>query len=358
MNESPLSFTTGELASSRDQQSRVREPVTGFTPHPLLRNPHVMTVLGSYWPRNFSTLPRPSERLIDVESGTQLLAKCHWQTTPQRHPTMVLVHGLDGSSESAYMVGTAGKAFAAGFNVVRMNQRNCGGTEHLTPTLDNAGLADDYRRVLDEFTAKDGLPEIFFVGYSVGGNLVLKMAGELGVCPVDALRGICAVSPCLDLELSSTGSGHPRNLLYETYFLRSMRSRLQKKAELFPERYGWERLPRARTLREWDETISAPAWGYRNASEYYRKASALPVIGQIRVPTLIITAQDDPFIPIESFRRTEISGNPFIRLVVTAHGGHCAFISASGGAERFWAESRVVEFCLQNSTILQPYEKP
>lgn len=343
-----------EIQISATSKLQVRELVSSggtreFQAHPWLRNPHIMTVLASYWPRDLSRLAPATERLIEVEPGTRLLAKCHWQTVPQRHPTVVLVHGLGGSSESSYMLGTAEKAFAAGFNVVRLNERNCGGTEHLTPTLENLGLANDYRAVLDELIAKDRVPEVFFIGYSIGGNLVLKMGGELGARRPVELRGICAVSPCLDLALSSTASGELRNLLYELYFLQSMRSRMQKKAKLFPERYCLKRLPRARTLREWHESVTAPAWGYRDAAEYYQQASALPVIERIRVPTMIVTARDDPFIPIASFRRPEIASNPFITLVATEHGGHCAFISCQDGGERFWAESRVVEFCARHS---------
>ena len=157
----------------------LRQPVKAFEVHPWLRNPHLMTVLAEYWPRNLSALPQPSERLFEVEAETRLLAKCHWQAMPRRHPTLVLVHGLEGSSESRYMFGMAGKAFAAGFNVLRLNQRNCGGTDHLTPTLYESGLSRDYRAVLEELIEKDRLPEIFFTGYSMGGNLVTKWPGSL-----------------------------------------------------------------------------------------------------------------------------------------------------------------------------------
>lgn len=319
-----------------------------FEPHPLLRNPHLATVTAAYLPRTVSSLP-VTERLFEVEPGTRLRAKCHWQENSQQHPTLVLVHGFEGSSESPYMLGTALKAFDAGFNVLRMNQRNCGGTEHLTPTLHNAGLSADCRAVLDELVERDALPEIFFAGYSVGGNLVLKMAGELGPNAPQEFRGLCAVSPCLDLASCSKGSGLPRNLLYEWYFLRCVRSTLEKKAALFPERYCVDELPRVSTLREWHEVVTAPAFGYRDAAEYYREASALRVVRHIRVPTLIVTAQDDPFIPFESFQDPAIAANRFITLVAPERGGHCAFISRSGGPERFWAESRVVEFCLRQA---------
>ena|SRR5437764_5108879 len=327
-----------------------RHAEKNFEPHPLLRNPHVATAVAACWLR---TVPAAlvTERFFEVEPGTQLLAKCHWHKSRRRHPTLVLVHGLEGSSESPYMLGIAEKAFEAGFNVLRVNQRNCGGTEHLTPTLQNCGLSQDYRAILQELITCDALAELFFAGYSVGGNLVLKMAGELGGSAPKQLRGVCAVSPCLDLASCSNGSGLARNFLYEWYFLRCLKSTLGKKAKLFPERYRVGALPRVWSLREWHEAVTAPACGYKDATEYYQEASALRVVGQIRVPTLMVTAQDDPFIPFESFRHPAIAGNRFITLIAPERGGHCAFISRNGGRERFWAESRVVEFCAQRSEI-------
>jgi predicted alpha/beta-fold hydrolase len=279
-----------------------------FEPHPLLRNRHVATVTAAYLPRTIPSLPE-EQRLFEVEPETRLLAKCHWQQNRQKHPTLVLIHGFEGSSESPYMLGSAQKAFDAGFNVLQMNQRNCGGTENLTPTLHNAGLSADYRMILEELVERDGLTEIFFAGYSVGGNLVLKMAGELGSNAPQEFRGLCAVSPSLDLESCSKGSGLPRNLLYEWYFLRCARNTFEKKAKLFPQRYCVDRLPRMSTLGKWHDAVTAPACGYRNAADYYRQASALHVIPQIRVPTLIVMAQDDPFIPFESFQDPAIAAN-------------------------------------------------
>ena len=247
------------------------------------------------------------------------------------------------------MLGIAERAYQRGFNVLRMNQRNCGGTEHLTPTLCHSGLSEDYRKVLSELIECDQLQKIFFSGYSTGGNLVLKMAGELAERTPRELRGICAVSPCLDLAACADGSGHPRNLVYESYFLRSMRNTLQRKAAVFPDRYQAERFSAPRNVREWDEAITAPEWGYRDAADYYDRGSALHVIGQIRVPTLILAAQDDPLVPITSFRNSRIAENPFITLVTPEHGGHCAFISRDGGNERFWAEECVLEFCTSQS---------
>jgi uncharacterized protein len=135
-----------------------------------------MTLAGRFWPRSLERLPPPVERYFAVEPGIQLLAHCHWQPEPVSRPALVIVHGLEGSSESRYVAGTAEKAWVAGFNVVRMNQRNCGGTEALAPTLYNSGLSGDYRAVVRELAEHDGLREVFLSGFSMGGNLVLKAA--------------------------------------------------------------------------------------------------------------------------------------------------------------------------------------
>ena len=326
-------------------------PMKGFEPHPLLRNPHLATAVAALWPRKLSHLAAATERLFDVEPETKLLAKCHWQRHRQRHPTLVLVHGLEGSSESGYMLGIAEKSFVSGFNVLRMNQRNCGGTEHLTPTLYDPGLSGDYRAVLEELIERDGLSEIFFAGYSLGGNLVLKMAGELGCNAPSELRGTCAVCPSIDPAAAAEAIAQPHNALYERYFLMSYRRLLERKARLFPERYSIEALDQIEGLHEWDEAITAPVGGYLNAADCYYQTSAKRVVTGIRVPTLIIAAQDDPIIPFASFCDPGILGNRFISLITTRYGGHCGFVSRYAGDERFWAESRVVEFCRQQLQI-------
>ena len=322
-----------------------------YAPHPLLRNSHLMTIFSAFWPRRYPALPPASDRFFEVEPGTQLLGRCHWQAAPQQHPTLVLVHGLEGSSESPYMRGIAEKAFRAGFNVVRMNQRNCGGTEQLTPRLYNSGLSGDYRAVLEELITRDALPEVCFAGCSMGGNLVLKMVGELGVRVPAQLRGVCAVCPALDLAACARELERPSNYAYQWHFVRSLKSRMRRKAALFPGIYQLDGLARVRTVREFDEVITAPYCGFRDADDYYARSSARQFLGAIRVPTLILTAQNDPFIRFDTFSDPALQSNPNITFVAPRQGGHCAFISHHRGEERYWAEARVVEFCQQHSIL-------
>jgi uncharacterized protein len=325
------------------------EPMPEFVPHRLLRNAHVMTLAAAILPRRASRLPLAQDRLFEVEAGTRLLARCHWQARPRQCPTLVLVHGLEGSSESPYMRTAAEKAFVAGFNVLRMNQRNCGGTEELTPTLYNSGLSGDYRSILGELIERDQLPVIFFAGYSMGGNLVFKMAGELGASPPAELRGVCGVCPTLDLAACVDALAAPGNAIYERHFVRGLKSRMRRKARLFAGRYDLAGMERLRTVREFDDVITAPYSGYRDAADYYQRASAVRVARAVSVSALIVTARDDPFVPFASFQAPDIVANPHIELLAPERGGHCSFISRESGPERYWAEARIVEFCSRNA---------
>jgi predicted alpha/beta-fold hydrolase len=328
-----------------------------FEPHPLLRNPHAQTFAAAFWPRRFPRLPRSTPREFATEPGTSIRGECHWQTQPRERPTLVLVHGLEGSCESGYMLGIAERAFAAGWNAVRLNQRNCGGTESLTPTLYNSGLSGDFRAVLNELIERDSLPEIFFAGYSMGGNLVLKMAGELAGAAPRQLRGVAAVCPALELAQCVDAVDLPSNFVYQRHFVKGLKNRMRRKAQLFPGKFDLGRMARVRTLREFDDVITATYCGFTDASDYYARSSALRIAGEICVPTLVVTAQDDPFVPFASFSDPALAQNPHIRLIAPEHGGHCAFISRYGGDNRFWAEARVMEFFKERSRALLNHEE-
>ena len=291
-----------------------------------------------------------------MEPGTQVRGDCHWQKEPRRHPTLVLLHGLEGSSDSGYMLGSAEKAWLAGFNVVRLNQRNCGGTEQLTSTLYHSGRSGDSQAVVLGLLERDGLPEIFCAGFSMGGNLMLKMAGDWGSDAPAGLCGIVAIAPALDLAACANALSEPRNFHYERRFVRGLKRRMRYKAKLFPEIYltnGTIRgLRGVRTVRAFDDAITAPFCGFQSADDYYAKSSAMHVLAAIRRPTLIVTAQDDPFVPFSTFDRAAIRDNPEIELLAVRHGGHCGFVSRENGSERFWSEARLVEFCAAQSKLV------
>jgi predicted alpha/beta-fold hydrolase len=324
-----------------------------FEPLRWLAGADLMTVAASFWPRHFPRLPAPEDRLVEIEPGTRILTRCHWQKERGARPVLVLVHGLEGSSESGYMLGTAERAWEAGFHVVRMNQRNCGGTEHLTPTLYNSSLSGDVRAVVSDLVEREGFDEIFAAGFSLGGNLVMKMAGEMGQDAPRQLRAVAGISPSLDLAACADLLETPRNWIYTRYFVRRLKKRMLRKARLYPERYRLNGMGSIRTIREFDDRITAPHSGFRDAEDYYFRASALRVVEHIHRPTLVVAAQDDPMVPFASFERPEIHEQPFIRLVAPRNGGHCGFISQGGGGARFWVEGVVVEFFRRQSRLAE-----
>lgn len=351
-----------------------------FNAHCVFSGGHAQTLASYAWPRRFRLRAHVDhKRLFQVAPDTKVLANCRWQTNPTEHPTIVIWHGMEGSSAAVYMLATARKAFRAGFNVVRMNLRNCGATEHLTPTLYHGGLSEDPRAVLTELIERDGLSKIFLAGFSLGGNLVLKLAGEYGESPPKETLGVCAVSPSVDLDASASLINQPSNRLYQRDFLRRLRKRIHIKKKLFPKLYDTAGIRMIQTIREFDDRFTAVAHGFANVSDYYDRASALRVIDRIRVPTLIIHAHDDPFIPFEPLRHPSIAANPYILLLDPERGGHVAFLAAkpsrfhrvpvtrdvgntqesepgisghdsrftnhdSPTEDRFWAENRMVEF--------------
>ncbi|MGA8142266.1 MAG: alpha/beta fold hydrolase [Candidatus Acidiferrales bacterium] len=342
-------------ASHRGLRDPLRLPnmdaMKEFVPSALFRNPHAMTIAAAFWHRKFPQLPLSAPRFFDVEPGTQVRAECHMKDNPRAHGTIVLLHGLEGSSDSRYMLGVAEKAWVAGFNVVRLNQRNCGGTESLTRTLYHSGLSCDVRSVIFELIERDGLPEIFAAGFSMGGNLVLKMAGELAAAAPPQIRAFAAVAPALDLAACADALGEPRNFIYERHFVTGLKRRMRLKTKLFPQVFPIDGMRNIRSVRDFDELITARFCNFAGADDYYARSSAGRVISQIRKPTLILTAQDDPFVPFASFLQPAIRDNPCITLIAPKCGGHCAFISQQRGDDRFWAEARVVEFCAQHSNL-------
>ena len=315
-----------------------------FVPHPRLANGHAMTLWAWARRRAFPRLPVPEGRLFQVAPDTRVLAHCYWQRDRIARATVLGLHGLEGSSQAHYMQGLADKAWAAGFNVVLLNQRNCGGTEHLSSTLYHSGLTADADWVLRELAA-EGLSSFGVVGYSLGGNLALKLAGEYGAEAPPFVTAIVAVSPVMDLPRCVDALERRSNFAYQWNFVRNLKARMRRKVAAFPDRFSAEPLDRIRTVRDFDEAYTAPHFGFRDATDYYYRAASLRVVDRIQLPTLVITAADDPFVPSEPFSDPAVTGNAHITTMVSPHGGHCAFVSAANGVhDGYWAEWRAVSF--------------
>jgi predicted alpha/beta-fold hydrolase len=267
-------------------------------------------------------------------------------------PTAILVHGLEGSSNSQYVVGNANKLWRAGCNVVRMNMRTCGGTEQLSPTLYHSGLSGDVEAVMRYFIAKEGFERVALIGYSMGGNLVMKLAGELGGSAPPELKSVIGVSPAIDLGVSADALHEPLNRIYEWRFLRALSARFRRKAELFPALYDDRRIDGLRSLREFDDRITAFYSGFASADDYYFRAASARVVDRIAVPALVLHALDDPFVRLTLETRATLTANPCVTLLETAHGGHCAFLADADparGDDGYWAESTLLKFLVANA---------
>ena len=203
---------------------------------PRFTGGHLQTLYAWARPRRFERLPAPVERYFDVAADARVLAHCHWHDQRDAHPTLLLLHGLEGSSQAHYIAGISDKAWAAGWNVVRLNQRNCGNTEHLSRGLYHSGLTHDPLFVMRELIRTEGIRQLAVAGYSLGGNLTLKLAGELGVDGLPELKAVCAVSPTMDLAVCVDALERKSNIAYEFNFVRNLKARMRRKAAAYPGR--------------------------------------------------------------------------------------------------------------------------
>jgi uncharacterized protein len=313
---------------------------------PLFRNPHLQTVAGHYWRRPRAEPDPPVERRL-FRTEPEVQVEVLTEGPPgEAAGEIVMVHGLEGSADANYMQRLGGAAVAAGFAAHRFNMRTCGGTERLCDTLYHAGLTSDLLAVLRALRA-EGRATAFLAGFSLGGNVVLKLAGELGDAAAELIRGVVAVSTPVDLEACARQIAKPANRLYELRFVRRMTARLRATGRYRPSDFAG-----LRSVMAIDDRITAPSFGFGSAANYYRTQSALGFLKAIRVPVLLIQAKDDIFVPFDIFRREAVRSNARIELLATEHGGHLGFLGRS--PERFWADAAIMEWITTQNANGQP----
>jgi uncharacterized protein len=316
-----------------------------FIPARGLSNGHVITIYAWARKRLYPGLPAPETRFIRTAPDTEVRADCYWQPDRTAAPTMLCLHGLEGSSEGHYMRGLAHKALRRGWNVVLLNHRNCGGTEHLTPSLYHSGLTEDPLAVLRSLKDTESLTRFSVAGYSLGGNLAVKLAAELTDAPDLPVSSVAAVCPTIDLALCATALEWRQNLPYQWNFLRGLKARMRRKALAHPGQFDLSQLDRVRSVREFDDAYTAPLSGFGTAANYYELASAVRGVSRISLPTLIIAAENDPFVPTTQYLREDLRANPHVRVSLQAHGGHCGFVGRQTDShDGYWAEEAVVDF--------------
>ena len=310
---------------------------------PFFRNPHLLTIAGNYWRRNLNEQRFPVEtKFYDTEPDVQVRVDSQ---APRGEPAahLLLVHGLEGSSAAGYARSLAQAALEASCASHRFNMRSCGGTEHLSGrTLYHSGQTSDLLAVIRQLPR--GVP-IFLVGFSLGGNVVLKLAGELGESAADLITGVVAVSTPIDLAACVRQLGQPSNIVYARRFVARLKERVRVKERLSPGVFDLSVLDRIRNVYEFDDYITAPAFGFGSADNYYATQSANQFLERIRIPTLVVQAKDDPMIPFAVYDHPAFARNPHLRLIATDHGGHLGFISKT--QPRFWLDQVLVHWVME-----------
>lgn len=329
-----------------------RDSFPPFAPPTLLRGGHLQTLRPSVVARRLAASPASERRAFRADDGERLLASVDWQPGPRAHsPAAVLVHGQEGTSEAPYMLGTAAKLLAAGWHVVRLNQRGCGESESLTPTLHHGGRGADVAAVLRALSRDEGVDTFAVLGFSLGGTVVLNMLGDRDCELPPGLVAAAALSPLVNPAHVQAHLDRPANRPYRAYFLRRMAAHMRRRAEIFPEAFPeGERFDRD-TVEAFDDRFTAPMCGFASAQDYYRLADPLRRIGGVRVPTLLIHAKDDPIVPFAGYALAGFTAPASVRCVFPETGGHLGFYAPAPGTDGYWAEDRVVaHFCARASS--------
>lgn len=313
-----------------------------FEPQGIFKSGHWQTVYSAtFWKPKAP--PRGKCIKIRVADNASLL--CEYNPVPEAKGCLLLVHGLEGCAQSPYILSTAYKALQAGYSVMRFNMRGCGGTTYLSETLYHAGLSQDLLTVLEYIESHLGYTKTYVAGFSLGANLVLKLAGHHAHVLPKSLKGAVAVSPPLDLLLCTESLHKPSNLIYERYYYLRMRKTFQMRHRYFKHKPGKEFLKQVKNLRDFDRQITAKEFGYRDLEHYLIQESSGRYLSHIQRPTLIIHAQDDPVIPFSAFQGVRQKVGPQTQVLVTQHGGHVGFINRKGiETDQLWAENRLMEF--------------
>jgi predicted alpha/beta-fold hydrolase len=312
-----------------------------FRPLPFLANPHLQTILGTFL-RDCDLKTTYRELHLQLPDGDQLLV---YDSQPPRwqpgDAMVLLVHGLCGSSRSGYMLRLAALLLPRGYRVVRMNLRGAGRGLRWARRTYNAACSDDVRKVAAVLHSWSPTSPLILAGFSLGGNIVLKLGGEAAAHPVPGLRALAALSPPADLVACSALLARPRNRIYDRYFANGLVNIVRRHQAYFPE-LPTVSFPRKLTLRQFDDLHTAPRGGFTNADDYYHRASSLPLIPQINVPTLIVSARDDPFIAAEPL--AALASCPGLEVCLLPSGGHLGFLGHDGSGGFRWAERRMAKW--------------
>ncbi|MEQ1945780.1 MAG: alpha/beta fold hydrolase [Bryobacteraceae bacterium] len=307
---------------------------------PLFRSGHISTLAANFWTRPESADRWPVEDVYyEPEPGIKILVRVQSPEKPVGE--LILIHGLEGSSESGYARSMAAAALAAGFRTHRYNMRGCGGSPWSPGGNYHSGQTGDLLMVARERKKASGLP-IFAVGYSLGGNMVLKLAGELADHAHEVFESVCAVSVPIDLAASVDDTERSSNIIYRKRFVNRLKRRVKRRNSMAPDLFPLEHLPKVKTIRDFDELYTSRIFGFGSAENYYRTQSSNQFLQHIRIPTLVVQAKNDPMIPFKLYDHPAFRENPHLHLIAVEHGGHLGFLAR--GKTRFWLDHVIVDW--------------
>jgi predicted alpha/beta-fold hydrolase len=316
---------------------------------PFFKNPHLATIAGNFWSRPKSHRRWPLHSTVfETEPNVKVLVHSQ-RPDGEARGEIIMVHGLEGSSNAGYARSLAYAALESGFAAHRMNLRSCGGTENLALSNYHSGQTSDVLHVLREIKRNATAP-VYLCGFSLGGNVSLKLAGELGEAARELIAGLCAVSTPIDLAACATALGKRQNFIYDRRFLLALSGKIRRRARQAPDLYTIEHLKNIRTIYDFDDFYTARMFGFGTAANYYRTQSSNQFLERIRVPALAIVAKDDPLVPFEVYDHPAFRENPCLRLLAVEHGGHLGFIAR--GKPRFWLDAVIIDWIktLQNES--------
>jgi predicted alpha/beta-fold hydrolase len=322
---------------------------TDFRPPWWLRNPHAQTLWGKFLRGG----PSPVTRRERWELPDGDFLDIHRLDGAPGRPRLVLLHGLEGSVESHYVRGFFGEARRLGLPADLIIFRSCGDEHNRLLRSYHSGETGDLGHVLSKLIAEEPNRPLILAGVSLGGNVLLKYLGERGVLVAPQVKAAAAISTPFDLAEGCRHLEQGFSRIYQWHFLRTLRRKAAEKAERFPGKIGMDAVRAARTLWEFDDAVTAPVHGFASAADYYERSSSIGFLEAIRVPTLLLSAADDPFLPatvLDRVRQIAV-GNAHLALEFVSHGGHVGFVGGrSPWAAQYHAEPRAVEFLLAESS--------
>ena len=312
-----------------------------FDPYPFLENPHRQTIISSVF--NFLTEPSSEQKLIRLPDGDKISLQI---TTPRNwkpgDKTVFLVHGLCGSHKSPYLIRLARRLEPLGIRIVRYNMRGCGSGRGLARKIYHCGRSDDVFECLKVLKKEHPDSPITLIGFSLGGNIVLKLAGELGEIGSSVLKQVIAVSPPVELYSSVQLLGAPENAIYENYFYRLLRAEVHYRHKVFKD-LPRVQLPRKLKLYEFDQLYTAPVCGFSSAIDYYHKCSSAHLVSEIGIPCHILLAEDDPIISVQSLSTYAVPDH--VKVFKTKKGGHMGYLGKYEGKRGvYWLDNLLIDW--------------